>query len=173
MGRIWDLIVSVLIIAYRFTFQIHCPILKRAQMFQLLNYSPHKGVLCASFFCDIGLREITMICRDNHHTKHNQNIPKVKFITAKNQRISHCFSIFYRKSFKRCTRKNNNYMQTDQLHNYSQSNSAFIIEQKSLGTARLFQEPNLKQLLFLFILNSESSKHIFELHIKQYPRLPP
>ena len=36
-------------------------------------------------------------------------------------------------------------MQTDQWYNYSQSNrtTAFIIEQKSLATARPFQVPNL------------------------------
>ena len=36
-------------------------------------------------------------------------------------------------------------MQTDQWHNYSQSNRtiAFITEQKSLATARPFQELNL------------------------------
>ena len=38
-------------------------------------------------------------------------------------------------------------MQTDQWHNYSQSNRtiAFITEQNSLATARPFQEPNLKK----------------------------
>ena len=44
---------------------------------------PQKGVLCASFFCAIGQRVITMICSENHHTKNNQYIPKVKFIIAK------------------------------------------------------------------------------------------
>ena len=104
------------------------------------------GVLCASFFCDIGLREITTIFSENHHTKNNQNIPKVKFITAKSQRTSHCFSSFYQNFFQHCTRKHNNYMQTIQWHHYSQSNRtiAFITEQKSLATARPFQEPNLQ-----------------------------
>ena len=133
----------------KYAFQIHCPTLKYVHKYFSFWIIAKNGVLCASFFCDIGLRKITMICLENQNTKSNQNIPKVKFITAKNQRTSHCFSSFYQKFFQRCTRKNNNYMQTDQWHNYSQSNRtiAFITEQKSLATPRPFQEPNLKKHL--------------------------
>ena len=53
-------------------------------------------------------------------------------------------------------------MQTDQWHNYSQSNRTivFITKQKSLATARPFQEPILKATHFRLILSSDSSKHV-------------
>ena len=40
-------------------------------------------VLYASFFCDIGLTEIIMICSENRHTKNYQNIPKVNLSQQK------------------------------------------------------------------------------------------
>ena len=114
--------------------------------FSVWIISPKWG-LVAFFFCDIGLREITMICNENHHTKNKQNIPKVRFITAKYQRTSHCFSSFYQRFYSTVQEK---ITITCKLTNDSQSNRtiAFITEQKSLATARPFQEPNFKQPLF-------------------------
>ena len=110
--------------------------------------SPKIWVSYVSLFCGIGVREITMNCGENHHTKNYHNIPKFNLSQQKNQRISHCFSTFYQKSFQSCACKNTKYMHTDQWHNCSQSNRTIVFntEQKSLTTARPFQEPILLHL---------------------------
>ena len=67
--------------------------------FQLLK-KKKIWVVCASFFCDIGIREITLICGEIHHTKNYQNIPKVNLSQQKIRGSLIVFLLSIKSSFR-------------------------------------------------------------------------